>query len=251
MARICSIHQPSFWPYLGLFDKIARSDVFVFLDDVQFVKNEFKNRNRFFLNSTHSPRRAEVGWLTLPVRHESIRQTIRETRVTEVRQTIRKHLATLNQAYGRSPAFSEVWPAVERLYRQYEQDGLSLADINEGMTRLAIELLDIKTELVGPSSQITAKSSDPTQRLIDICKHVGADLYLAGAGGRSYMQVEEFERQGIRLVWQDWKPFPYDQKHSPGEFVPHLSCLDLLLNSGARARTHFARQFESNSPCAT
>jgi hypothetical protein len=227
------------WPYLGLFEKIARSDVFVFLDDVQFVKNEFKNRNRLFLNSINSPRRREVGWLTLPVRHGSMLQTIRETRVTQVKQTIRKQLATLNQAYGRSPAFSEVWPAVERLYRQHEQDDLSLADINEGITRLVIDLLGIKTELVGPSSQITEKSSDPTQRLIDICKHVGADSYLAGAGGRSYMQVEEFERQGIRLMWQEWHPAPYPQAHSPEQFVPCLSCLDLLFNHGAESKNHF------------
>jgi hypothetical protein len=241
MARICSIHQPSVWPYLGLFAKIAQSQVFVFLDDVQFIKNDFKNRNRLFLNSIHSPRRTEVGWLTLPVRHESMLQTIRGTRVTQVRQTIRKHLATLNQAYGRIPAFNEVWPAVEGLYRQYEQDELSLADINEATTRLVVDLLGIKTELVGPSSRIMEKSSDPTQRLIDICKHVGADSYLAGAGGRSYMQVEEFQRQDIRLVWQDWKPFRYDQKHSPGEFVPYLSCLDLVFNSGSSAAAFFKR----------
>ena len=182
MGVTCSIHQPSVWPYLGLFDKIARSDVFVFLDDVQFVKNEFKNRNRLFVHSAKSPTRNEVGWLTLPVRQEAMLQTIRDTRVTQVPQTIRKQLALLSQAYSRTACFADVWPVVEQFYRQYEREYLSLADINEGMTRLAIAQLGIETRIFGASSLIIEKSSDPTQRLIDICKHVGADTYLAGAG---------------------------------------------------------------------
>src|SRR5258706_4906620 len=136
MARICSIHQPSVWPFLGRFDKIARSDVFVSLDDVQYVKNEFKNRNRLFLNSVKSPQCADVSWLTLPVRVETLAQTIRETRVAQVPQTFRKHLATLQQAYGRAPAFAEIWPAVEQVYRKFEREDLSLADINEAMERM-------------------------------------------------------------------------------------------------------------------
>ena len=239
MPRICSIHQPSVWPFLGRFDKIARSDVFVSLDDVQYVKNEFKNRNRLFLNSVKSPQRAEVNWLTLPVRVAAMAQTIRETRVTQVSQTFRKQLATLQQAYGRAPAFAEVWPAVEQVYRTFEREDLSLADINEAMERLAMERLEIKTEWFGMASKITEKSSEPTQRLIDICKHVGADTYLAGAGGQTYMQVEEFERQGIKVIWQEWHPAPYPQVHSPGQFVPYLSCLDLLFNCGADSKNHY------------
>ena len=227
------------WPFLGRFDKIARSDVFVSLDDVQYVKNEFKNRNRLFVNSVKSPQRTDVNWITLPVRAEKMEQTIRETRVAQVPQTFRKHLATLQQAYGRAPAFAEVWPAVEQVYRKFEREDLSLADINEAMERAVIELLEIKTEWFGATSQITTKSSEPTQRLIDICRHVGADTYLAGAGGQSYMNVEEFARQGITLIWQEWHPAPYPQVHSPGQFVPYLSCLDLLFNCGREAKNHY------------
>lgn len=239
MPRICSIHQPSVWPFLGRFDKIARSDVFVSLDDVQYVKNEYKNRNRLFLNAVKSPQREVVGWLTLPVRAEKLEQTIRDSRVTQVPQTFRKHLVTLQQAYGRAPGFDEVWPKVEGVYRRFEREALSLADINEAMERVVIELLGIQTEWFGPASKITEKSSDPTQRLIDICKHVGADTYLAGAGGQSYMKAAEFERQGIKLIWQEWHPSPYPQVHSPEKFVPYLAALDLLFNCGASARNHY------------
>lgn len=238
MARVCSIHQPSVWPFLGRFDKIARSDVFVSLDDVQYVKNEFKNRNRLFLNSVKSPQREEIGWLTLPVRVESLAQTIRQSRVAQMPQTVRKHLATLRQSYGAAPAFNQIWPTVEQVYRNFDGEDVSLADINEAMERAVIEMLGITTEWFGPASQIVEKSSDPTQRLIDICKHVGADTYLAGAGGQSYMKVEEFESQGIKLIWQEWHATPYPQAHS-SKFVPYLSALDLLFNCGVEAKYHY------------
>jgi hypothetical protein len=239
MGRICSIHQPSYWPYLGLFDKIARSDVFIFLDDVQFVKNEFKNRNRLFLHSARSSQRADPGWLTLPVRQEHLDQTIQSTTVMHVSQTMRKQVATIQQAYSAATAYVELSQEIETIYRSCDRDDLKLAEINIAVTEFALRIFDITTEIIGRSSAITQKSKAPTQRLIDLCKIVGADTYLAGAGGKTYMCAEEFERQGIKLEWQEWHPFPYAQVHSPDNFVPYLSCLDLILNQGTRARSFF------------
>lgn len=250
MARICSIHQPSYWPYLGLFDKVARSDVFVFLDDVQYVKNDFKNRNRIFINSPASVNAGRIDWLTLPVRHESMTQTIQETQVINGATALRKHANTLQQAYGTLPGYQEFGARLVSLFQAQNRDALALADINIATARFAFDVLGIGTEIAGRSSAIKGKSTDPTQRLIDLCHHVGADTYLAGAGGREYMQVEEFERHGIRLVWQDWKPFPYKQKHSQEEFVPYLSCLDLLLNLGGQSREFFAHIRTANVPCS-
>ena len=241
MARICSIHQPSYWPYLGLFDKVARSDIFVFLDDVQFVKNEFKNRNKLFTNSMKSSDPARVDWLTLPVRHGSMLQTIRDTQLVNLGPTLRKHLATVSQAYGQLPGFRGLKSELEHLYSSLAGEGLSLADVNAATTRFALQKLGIGTEIFGMSSAILEKSDDPTQRLIDICKHVGADTYLAGAGGTEYMQVQEFERQGITLLWQAWHPFAYPQAHSPAAFVPYLCCLDLLFNCGADSAALFQK----------
>jgi hypothetical protein len=245
MPRICSIHQPSYWPYLGLFDKVARSDVFVFLDDVQYVKNEFKNRNKVFIQSVKSADPARVDWLTLPVRHESMTQTIRATQVTHAGPTLRKHLATLSQAYGQVKGFRELQPQLQTLYQQLAEAEPCLAELNALTTRFVFQQLGIRTEIFGMSSAIPGKSEDPTQRLIDICRHVGADTYLAGAGAAGYMRVEEFERQGIALQWQQWHPFEYPQAHSPGRFVPYLSALDFLLNCGSNAADRFGQSLQS------
>jgi hypothetical protein len=239
MPRVCSIHQPSYWPYLGLFDKVARSDVFVFLDDVQYVKNEFKNRNKLFVNSVRSPEPARVDWLTLPVRHESMAQTIRATRVVNHAATARKHLATISQAYGQAPGFKTWRPEIERLYADIAAGPDSLADINAATTLFAFRHLGISTCVFGMSSAIPDKSEEPTQRLIDICRHVGADTYLAGAGAKNYMRVEELERNGIRVLWQEWHPFPYPQAHSPEKFAPYLCCLDFLINSDGNPAQSF------------
>jgi hypothetical protein len=247
MPRVCSIHQPSYWPYLGLFDKVARSDVFVFLDDVQFVKNEFKNRNKLFTQSVKSPDPARVDWLTLPVRHESMSQTIRDTRVTNLGPALRKHFATISQAYGHAPAFRELKPGLEQLYAGLAAASPepSLSDINVAATQFVFARLGITTEIFGLSSAIPEKSSDPTQRLIDICRHAGADTYLAGAGAVNYMNAEEFARQGIALQWQHWHPFAYPQAHSPDQFVPYLCALDLLLNCGAGSATVFNNSLQA------
>jgi hypothetical protein len=250
MARICSIHQPSYWPYLGLFDKVARSDVFVFLDDVQYVKNDFKNRNRIFINSPASAEASRTDWLTLPVRHDSMTQTIQETQVVKPVATLRRHANTLRQAYGTMSGFQELSEVLLGLLGAHAREPLGLADLDIATTQFAFDVFGIKADIAGRSSAIENKSTDPTQRLIDICRHVGADTYLAGAGGREYMQVEEFERQGIRLLWQEWKPFPYEQKHSAKEFVPYLSCLDLLFNLGGESREFFANLRATKIPCS-
>ena len=250
MGRVCSIHQPSYWPYLGLFDKVARSDVFVFLDDVQYVKNDFKNRNRIFTNSPSALDSDRVDWLTLPVKHESLEQTICDTAVVREVDTMRKHYKTIEQAYGNTSGFKELASRLHALFQNHARAPLMLADINIASTSFAFEVLGIKTQVADRSSTIVEKSAEPTQRLIDICKRVGADTYLAGAGGKEYMRVEEFERQGIRLIWQNWEPFAYEQKHSRGKFVPYLSSLDLILNLGVAAADYFAAAGKATISCS-
>lgn len=235
MSRVCSIHQPSYWPYLGLFEKIASSDVFVFLDDVQYTKNEFKNRNRLFISSAKGPDAGRVDWLTLPVRQLALSQTIQETTVPNSRSILRKHLATLRQAYSAAPFFKRYFPEIENLFESLAGRDPGLSEINVEATRLMIRAIGIQTEIFGLSSAITGKSDDPTQRLIDICKHTGADTYLAGAAGADYMRLELFPEQQLELTFQHWKPYGYPQIHSPGAFIPYLSCLDALFNEGGES----------------
>lgn len=238
--RTCTIHQPAYWPHLGLFDKIARSDVVVFLDDVQFSHGGFQNRNRLFVNSARSSVSTQTGWLSLPIRREAGVQDIANARVLKPEIVMRKHYDRISQAYSAAAGFGSVRDPLRALYVARAQESVALAGLGVATIVFAMEVLGIKTEVYGMSSTILQKSMDPTQRLIDICRHVGADSYLAGAGGRNYMRVEEFERQGVGLLWQSWSPFSYGQVHSPESFVPHLSCLDFLLNHGSQSAHVFS-----------
>ena len=215
-----AIHQPQFLPWLGYLDKIDRADLFVVLDSVQFKKNEWQNRNRI---------RTDRGWqwLTVPVLHR-FGQRIDEVRVNNTVDWRRKHLHALELYYAHA-TYRE--PAITGLAAIYRQPWEKLADLNLAVLRWLLESFGIKTPL-RLSSDMTLRS-EPTERLIDICRAVGATSYLAGAGAREYMDVRTFEAAGIGLEFQEFRHPTYRQCHEP--FTPNLSAIDLFLTCGPEA----------------
>lgn len=214
---IIAIHQPQFMPWLGYFDKMAQVDTFVLLDDVQYKKNEFQNRNRI-----KTP--TGTQWLTVPVSHR-FPALINEVAVPAGDPWRRKHLQTLQANYAKAPH----WPSYcEGLQALYAEEHSMLAAVNSASVEWLRGHLHIETPLV-IASQLEV-SSDPTQRLIDLCHQLGADAYLAGADGRKYMQLDRFTAAGIDVFFQDYEHPAYEQLH--GEFTSHLSALDLLFNCG-------------------
>ena len=169
---IVSIHQPQFLPWLGYFDKIASSDIFILLDNVQFKKNEWQNRNKI---------RTPQGWqwLTVPVLH-NFGQKISEVKINNQIKWKDNHLKTLELNYKKSPFFGKYFPFFEELYRQEWE---CLADINIFVIQKMVDLLGIKTKIV-KSSDYQA-TEDNTQRLIDLCKLLKGDQYLSGEMGQT------------------------------------------------------------------
>lgn len=214
---ILAAHQPQFCPWLGYFDKMRRADVFVFLDDVQFKKNEWQNRNR--IKTQNGP-----AWLTVPVLH-NFGQDIRQVRVNNTIDWNKKSQATLKQSYARAKAFSEAADFIEKLLGQPWE---LLVDINLYSVRWLAERLKVGTE-TKLSSELGVPGHS-TERLVNLCKALGAGTYLAGAGGRDYMDMDLFKKAGIEVQFQDYAHPVYPQLH--GEFVPNLSALDLILNVG-------------------
>ena len=221
---IVGIHQPQYLPWIGFFDKIDRSDRFVLLDDVQYKKNEWQNRNKI---------RNANGWqwLTVPVHHE-FGQAIREVRIDNEIPWRRKHLNAIELAYSKAPFFN--------LYRTFFEDcyGRSwerLADINVHCIRKFTALLGIKTELV-LASQLDAHG-EKTAHLVNICKRLNAEVYLSGKDGPLYMDMAAFEEAGISVSVQDFKHPVYTQHgaRNDGEFEPLMSVIDLLFNCGERS----------------
>ena len=212
-----AIHQPQFLPWLGYVDKIDRADLFVLLDCVQFKKNEWQNRNRI---------RTADGWqwMTVPVLHD-FGQRIKDVRINDRVEWRAKHLRALDMHYARSAYRTHVVRGLRALYKQSWE---RLSDLNVAVLRWLLREFGITTPL-RLSSEMRLPE-EPTERLIEICRAVGATSYLAGAGAAGYMDLAKFEAAGIPVEVQEFHTPVYRQCYEP--FVPGLSAIDLLLTCG-------------------
>lgn len=214
---LVAIHQPQYLPWLGYFDKMDRCDLFVFLDSVQFKKNEWQNRNRI---------KTARGWqyLTVPVRHR-FPQSILDVRIDNRADWARKHLQALTVHYGKAPYFQDHLPFLQQVYGTRWD---SLCDLCIALIRYLASALGITVKVARSSER--EWSPEPTERLIEICRWAGADSYLTGAGGSHYMRLDRFREEGIRVLWQEFASPIYPQRYGP--FEPNLSIVDLLFNCG-------------------
>ena len=214
-----AIHQLQYWPGLRFFAKMRSAEVFVYLDDVQFEKREFQNRNRI---------RTVEGWqyLTAPVlSKDRFSQKIREVELDNSVAWREAHMMALRTNYGRAKYFREYMPRLEAIYsRRYRLLG-ELASATIDLLRGAF---GIRTP--ARLSSEFALESVSTRRLLDLCRVVNADEYLSGAGARNYLDEKLFSESGTRLSWQAFTVTPYPQAFKG--FEPDMSALDLLLNCG-------------------
>ncbi len=215
---LVSVHQPQYLPWLGYFDKIRRSDIFVFLDNVQFKKNEWQNRNKIKTDKRWQ-------WLTIPVIHR-FPQKINEVKINNTVAWKKKHLNALYNHYSKTKYFKKYIPFFEKTFnREWE----NLVDLNIHMIAYLTEALEIRTKKFLRSSELRLRE-ESTERLIDICKQLNADAYLSGKDGANYMNTELFEKEGIEIIYQEYKHPIYPQIY--GDFEPFMSVLDLLFNCG-------------------
>ncbi len=218
-SRVVAIHQPNFLPWLGYFDKIARADVFVLLDDVEFSKGSYTNRVRILVNG-------EPKWLTVPVdRGGGSTQPISEVRIREDGRWRQKAVETIRHAYARAEHFDEAFAVVEPLLGEGTD---LLAELNESGIRELARRLAPGAELVRSSSLGTGGRA--TDRLIEIVGAVGGDAYLGGGGAGGYQEDEKFERSGIELIGQEFGHPDYPQ--AADEPVHGLSVVDALMSCG-------------------
>ncbi len=221
---LAAIHQLHYLPWLRYFEKLARADVFVALDDVQYTKNGFQNRNKI----KHAD---GWGYLTVPVKAR-LGQRLDQTEIAGVKGWGRKHARALRFSYSRAPYFPRYGPG---LLAFYERPWRLLNDLNWELLQYLCSALGIATRLVRSSElPVTGESTD---RLIEICRAVGADAYYTGAFAlESYLDPRRFREAGIRLLAQRWRCPSYRQLFPGVGFLPDLSVVDLLFNEGPRAR---------------
>lgn len=216
---IVSIHQPAYLPWLGYLARIAASDVFVYLDTVQFEKNSFTNRNR--IKTADGP-----IWLTVPVLQRGhLTKRLMDIEVDWQRDWRKKHLRSIEQCYRRAPRFDECFG---RLVDLYEHKDRRLAELCYRHLRFWLRELDITTQVVRASDiDLSAQNSD---LVLSLCRHLGATTYLSGPLGRDYLKEDDFAAANIRLTYQDFTHPQYAQLH--GLFLPAMAVLDYWINCG-------------------
>ncbi len=214
---ILSAHQPAYLPWLGYFDKIARADVFVYLDTVQFEKGSFIYRNQ--IKAPHG-----VIWLTIPIKKKGyMNGSLRTTEINESLPWRTKHLKLIEVHYRKAPHFDEFYPKIEALLSIPESN---LADYCYHQLRFWLDELGIDTRVVR-SSELPVSSAKSDLNL-DLCQFFGAQQYLSGAQGRAYLIEKDFSNAGIEIEYQDFQSPIYPQLW--GTFVPNMSVVDLLFN---------------------
>lgn len=225
---IVSINQPAYLPWLGYYHRIAISDIHIVLDHVQFEKNSFSNRNKVWTVNG-------CTWLTVPLKTKGRfgQLPLNEIEITDA-PWARKHWSTLKQSYSKARFFS----LYECAYAEYYSRSWSrLSDLTREMTSYQLECLDIHTPILFSSEMNSSGKKD--ELILNLCRAVGASVYLSGPLGRQYLHPELFDDAGIRIVYHDYRHPTYPQLND--EFQSGLATIDLFFNNGPESR-HFLGQ---------
>jgi hypothetical protein len=234
MYEIVSAHQPNFIPYLGFFDKMKSSDIFVIRDEVLFVRKEFHNRNMIRINSNDNKGAPMSKWISVPVQdpNDYIKHVrIKNDAMQNTTPWNKQLLHQLEANYGNAQFFNEFFPDIRKIFDNSDE---MLISLNMRVIEFLRKAFDIETEIV-MASELGLKpshyeKSDATMDLINICKKLGAETYLSGAGGRGYLAIGKFNDAGIKLEFQDYK-HPVYKQNFPG-FLPYMSAFDALFCVG-------------------
>lgn len=219
---IVSAHQPAFIPWLGYFHKIALADVFVIMDDVQFEKNSFTNRNKILNNG------AEL-WLTIPVKMKNhLAKKINELEIADTFWK-KKHLKTIEQNYKNAPYFKEVFSLITDVYHL---NSLLFTDYTNQLLAKLLAYLNISTKIIFASTlDIKGKKLD---YVVELTKKLSGDIFVFGKQGVNYADESYLQAHHINAYFQDYQHPVYPQPTPV--FLPYLSILDLLFTCGPESK---------------
>lgn len=224
-GRRVAIIQSNYIPWKGYFDIIHDVDLFIFHDDLQYTKDDWRNRNRI-------KTQAGSRWLTIPVGRDENR-LICDVPLPPPAWA-REHWRLLAEAYARAPYFETYRSFFEKIFLGDLPPSLSTFNQNL-IRRISSELLGLRTRF--DDSRNYALTTRKQERVLELLAKAGATTYISGPSARSYLSPESFVTAQIALVWKDYAGYPeYSQLHGPYE--PAVSILDLLFNTGPLAAHH-------------
>jgi hypothetical protein len=218
---IVGVHQPQYMPWLGYFDKIDRADIFVLLDTVQFKKNEWQNRNR--IKTANGSQ-----WLTVPVMYK-FPQLITEVEVNNREKWRHRQKQAIITNYKKAPN----WTLLEDFFEEIlTTEWRYISHLNIHVVKKLVEIIGIETPIY-VASELGQFPEDPDDRLIALTKYFDADVYLAGSGGKEYMDFDKFNASGVKVMFQEYNHPVYEQLF--GDFEPFMSVIDLIYNHGEKS----------------
>ena len=219
---ILTAHQPVYLPWLGLFHKIALAETFVYFDQVQYLPKDWMNRNKI---------RTKDGsiWLTVPV----LRKGYRDLKASEIEinnsiDWQKKHLRSISLNYKKSPYFENYIPFFEDVYSRKWK---FLGELNEYMLKWFLDELGIKVNFLNAND--FKFQGEKSSLILNMCKELNASTYIFGMLGKDYADVQEFEKNNIGLIFQNYNHPKYSQLYR--EFISHMSVIDLLFNHGPKS----------------
>jgi len=217
-----SIMQPGYLPWLGFFELIYNCDLFVLLDDVQYTKKDWRNRNRI---------RTKDGWiwLTVPVLTKNKQgQLINEVKINSSINWRRKHLMSIEINYNKTKYFNNYFSYFEKLYTS---DWEYLLDLNIEIINWVVKMLNIKTPII-KSSGLNAKGKKE-DKVINICKKLGATELYDSKAAQNILSLDEINKNEIKVKFQDYQHPVYNQIYKP--FLPFMSVIDLFFQYGPKS----------------
>lgn len=218
-----AILQSNYIPWKGYFDIIGSVDAFILYDDMQYTKNDWRNRNKIKTQNG-------LQWLSIPVRQESLHQKINETKIIDKKWNI-NHWRSISQSYAKAPFFKAYKEQFEALYLDEKSEYIS--EINRHFIDAINVMLGIKTKIYDSREFILAEGK--SERLLALCQELGANVYLSGPAASDYLDEAIFQEAGIKVDWMDYRGYAeYHQLFPP--FEHGVSVIDLIFNEGENAK---------------
>ena len=220
-----AVLQSNYIPWKGYFEIIKEVDEFIIYDDVQYTKNDWRNRNKILS-------REGLQWLTIPVKQKTIHQKINETEISRFNWN-KKHWQSLVTNYAKSPFFKETSNVLKSFYESI--DSFNLSEINIFFIKKICDILLIDTKISLCSDYSYDRSLHKENRLLSLLNASNASEYISGPAAKDYMNEDSFIKENIQIHWMTYGPYKrYDQLHSYNNFENNVSIIDVLFNVGLK-----------------
>jgi len=214
------IHQPEYFPWINFFFKMIKCDKFIFLDNVQYLRRSFQNRNIIGNNN-------RSFYITVPIKHTSRDTLIREIEIDNSKKWIEEHIKNLHNCYKKTKFFKDIIDLIEN---EYSKNYKYLNELNQGIIKMLAKNMKMKCEFFSSTDlKVDGKKSE---LIFNICEKVGALKYITGTDSANYLDEIKFKRKGIEITYLKKKEMIYLQKNSEKKFIKDLSVLDFLFNVG-------------------